>query len=537
MEIAQVIAIIVIVLEVVLLNFEFKRDVMMFQQNSYRPERYMRWLRQSGDSTSATRLIAIFIVLFCLAGFGLQFVALICAGVYALWMSVVLARRKYKKPLVLTKRACRLMAVNYLLTALIVILAIFGSVYGLFGKVLPWYTACVTLLVIYCLSHYIIICSNFVLKPVESKINRKFYVNAQNKLNSLKDLKIIGITGSYGKTSTKHYLCRILSEQMETLMTPGSYNTTLGVVRTINEYLKPYHQAFIVEMGAKQNGDIKEICDLVHPSMGIITSVGPQHLETFGTIENVRDTKFELVDALPSDGYAILNNDYPIIADRKVENCTAIRYSCSEENPGADYVATDIKYNSDGTSFRIKCPDGKYLDFETKLLGEYNIANLTAAIIVALTLGLDVDKIKYSVGRIESVEHRLSLKRMGNGVTLLDDAFNSNPAGASMAVNVLSNMTTGRRIIITPGMIELGEKQYELNFELGRHIAQKGIDYAAVVGNYNKEALTAGMKEGNMDAEHILHFDTFLDANAWMVAFTAPGDVVLIENDLPDTFK
>lgn len=532
-----VLSILTIIFLIVMLTFEFRRDIMMFQQNSYRPERYRKWLKQSGDSTNSARIIAILLLFLSLVDFKITNIVISLIGIFALYYSYILGTRKYKKPLIMTRRATRLYILNLTLTLIIVGIAEIASFFNLFGTFLPLKTAVVTLLLIYCASHIVILFSNFLLKPIEKNINRKFYKLAETKLQGSPELKIIGITGSYGKTSTKHYLHRILSEQMETLMTPGSYNTTLGVVRTINEYLKPYHQAFIVEMGAKQKGDIKEICELVNPLIGIITAVGPQHLETFGNLENVRDTKFELIDNLPADGLAILNNDYPIIADRDVSNCTSIRYSCAIENKHADYVAHDICYKDRGTDFKVSCPSGRTLEFETKLLGEYNIANLTGAIIVALTLGLDEEKIKYSVKKIESVEHRLSLKRMSNGITLIDDAFNSNPAGASMAINVLANMSTGRRIIITPGMIELGEKQFELNENLGKQIAKNKIDFAVIVGQYNNEALTSGLKEGGMPDANILHFETFLDANAWMLSFTKPGDIVLIENDLPDTFK
>lgn len=530
-------AILSIVLLVILLFYEFRRDLMMFQQNSYRPERYLKWLRQSGDSTSYTRLIAIFLFLFSLAGFNIARVAMAGIAVFAIFAEVLLARKKYKKPLVMTHRAKRIFVMQWGLTAVIVAAALTLSSFGLLGRTEPCYAAAITLLAVYCFSHGILLAANAVLSPVERRINRRFYNSAKEKLASVPDLTIIGITGSYGKTSTKHYLYRILSEHTETLMTPGSYNTTLGVVRTINEHLKPYHRIFIVEMGAKQKGDIKEICDLVHPGIGIITAVGPQHLETFHTEENVRDTKFELVDSLPSDGTAVLNNDYSLIAAREVTGCNVIRYSCKADDKTADYVASHIEYHPDGTTFILSTPENGDIRFETSLLGEYNIANLTGAIAVALLIGVPVDTIRYSVSRITAVEHRLSIRRPGNGLTILDDAFNSNPAGASMAVKVLGGMKSGRRIIITPGMIELGDRQYELNSRFGRQIAEAGIDCIAIVGNYNRDAITEGLTSGGISTDDILFFDTFLEANAWMVAYARPGDVVLIENDLPDTFK
>lgn len=535
----DILSIIAIVLLSGLLFFEFKRDIMMFQQNSYRPERYIKWLKNSGDSTTISRLIAIFIALFGLAGFGVTRFVLILFIVYSLIVVSILARKKYKKPLVATPRVLRLSCGIILIVSILVTGSVLASYYGILGKSYPIYAAAECLIFVFCFSHAVLIASSYLLSPIERCINKGFYNKAKKKLAEMPRLKIIGITGSYGKTSTKHYLYRILSEYTETLMTPGSYNTTLGVVRTINEHLKPYHEVFIVEMGAKQKGDIKEICELVQPCMGIITSVGPQHLETFKTIENVRDTKFELVDALPSDGYAFLNNDYEIIAQRKVDNCIALRYSC-EKDSESEVQAVDIEYHSSGTKFKLVGSgyfNGLNERFDTQLLGKYNIANLAGAIACAIVVGVPIDIIKYAVSRIEPVEHRLSIRRLPSGVTILDDAFNSNPVGSSMAVEVLSSMKDGRRIIITPGMIELGNEQYNLNRVFGRKIAEFNIDYAVIIGHYNRDALTEGLKEGNYNEENIIYFDTFLDANAWMVAFARTGDIVLIENDLPDTFK
>lgn len=520
-----------------LLIYELKRDMMMFQQNSYRPERYRRWLTASKDSTSYIRLFAVFLVLFSLAGFGMSRFATICITLFSIGASASLARRHYKKPLVNTKRIKRLSVCLGIVSLIIVALAVLASVAGLFGVIQPIYTAIVTLLILYCASHLLILgCSRLTL-PIENKINQSFINKARNTINSFSDLKIIGITGSYGKTSTKHYLYRILSEQFETLMTPGSYNTTMGVVRTINEQLRPYHQVFIVEMGAKQGGDIKEICDLVHPAVGIITAVGPQHLETFKTIENVQRTKFELVDSLPSDGIAVLNNDYDIIADTPVRNCEVLRYGIEGIGRSNDFEATDIRYTSSGTSFTLKGPDGFEMDFSTSLLGKYNITNLIAAIAVALKIGVDAEKIKYAVRHIEPVEHRLSLRHIPMGFTILDDAFNSNPHGATMAVEVLSQISSNRSIIITPGMIELGEEQYKQNHMLGQIIARNNIDKVVIIGEYNKDALTQGLITEGYKEENIIYFETFKLANDWMLKNAGLGDVVLIENDLPDTFK
>lgn len=524
---------------------EFKRDLMMLQQNSYRPERYRKWLAASGDTTSFMRLLAIFLMLFCLATFRVATFDGICVCFWAIWGSGKLLRAKYKKPLVVTKRIRRLEnAIALISMAVLGITGVCVSLYATKAATVV-FAVMVAMLGIYCASHIIVMAAVKVTAPLEKRINGRFYDMAASKLKSMPELKIIGITGSYGKTSTKHYLERILSEQYETLITPGSFNTTLGVVRTINEMLKPFHQVFIVEMGAKQKGDIAEICRLVNPHYGIITAVGPQHLETFGSIEAVADTKFELADSLKADGTIVLDNEYPMIAKRKVTNCHAIRFVVDDtENDMTSTAENDISYKAvitgvspQGTQFNLYCPDGKTLSFETALLGHYNICDLTAAIATARVVGVPDEKLHYAVMQIRPVEHRLCPIHHPGGLTVLDDAYNSNPAGAKMAIEVLSSMKTGKRYIITPGMIELGEQQYTLNRKLGEQIAGSGIDYAVIVGQYNRDAILEGLTEKGMDQARIKTFDTFLQANAWLVSVCSPGDVALFENDLPDTFK
>lgn len=206
---------------------------------------------------------------------------------------------RYKKPLVWTNRAKRIYVTAMILCVVIIVAGWF--IYH------DLYLISFLTVALYVCSHIVIMAANIVLRPVEKHINDGYYNDAARILKSMNELTVIGITGSYGKTSTKHYLHRILSEKYNVLMTPGSYNTTMGVIRTVREMMKPYTEVFICEMGAKNIGDIKEICDLVHPRIGVVTAVGEQHLESFKSIENVQRTKFELVDALPADGMAFVN--------------------------------------------------------------------------------------------------------------------------------------------------------------------------------------------------------------------------------------
>ena len=507
---------------------EFSRTLMMVQQNSYRIDRYNRYLSSSGESTSMPKMAALLVLLAPMVPGVPLVVSMSLVGVFSLW---VLLRqwqlqKTYKHPVVWTPRVKRLfgvMAVEVLFAVVVAML-----LFGWDGSL----TVALILLAAWICSSVLAKGAVWLLKPVEKRINQGYVNDAARILRSMPDLKIIGITGSYGKTSTKHYLSRILAEKYAVCMTPGSFNTTLGVVRTVREHLKPFDQVFICEMGAKQIGDIKEICDLVHPSVGVVTAVGPQHLESFKSIENVQRTKFELIDALPADGLAVLNNDFEFVANRPVENVSAVRYGIAPRSE-VSFSVKEIHYSASGTDFVIMTPEGEF-PLHTRLVGECNVSNLLAAVIVAMHLGVDKRQIAYAVEQIEQVEHRLSIKRTPGGLTIIDDAFNSNPTGSAMALDVLAAMTAGKRIVITPGMIELGQEQERLNAEFGEKIA-RSVDVAIIVGRYNREAILRGL--GNPDGVEVHVVDSFVQAQTILTQIARRGDTVLYENDLPDTFK
>lgn len=512
----------------------FRHDLQMFQQNSYRSGRYWKWLQ--GDMGGTWRLVdvACLFLLMAPALLDIRLSALLVA-LTCLTKTVLLLRRKYKKPLVMTKRVWRL----YSLTAVLALGGAAAIGVSTWGKTVGIYTGpSLTIgfmMLVSILSWAILLFAHMLLIPVEKRIQRGYINDAKRMLRSMPDLKVIGITGSYGKTSTKHYLTRILSEEYDVLMTPGSFNTPMGVVRTIREHMKPYNEVFVCEMGAKQKGDIREICDIVHPQAGIITAVGPMHLESFKTIENVRDTKFELADALPYDGFAVINNDFEQSAGRDVTNTLAIRYGITNTD-GCDYIATDIRYTPRGTTFRIEGKDGLSLDLETRLLGECNVSDLLAAAVMAHRMGVPADRIRRAVSAIDQVEHRLSIKQTPGGVTIIDDAFNSNPSGSKMAVDVLAHFNEGKRIIVTPGMIELGSKQYELNQAFGKHIGSN-VDIAIIVGEHNREAIVEGIRQSGFTDSGLHTVSSFNEAQEILGGILAKGDTVLYENDLPDTFK
>ena len=496
-----------------------KYDIHMFQLTSYRNNRYFRWLIP-GNIISLKRIFALLMLAaaFIPGYYGIALAACITVASY-----IHCFREKFKTPLVYTMRVKRLFTTDIILFLIISVLAFFFA-----GE---WATVIIG--VALALSNVIMLLANIINTPIEKGINRHYYNDAKRIIESHKGLIIIGVTGSFGKTSTKNYLAGVLAEKYNVLVTPGNFNTLLGVIRTIREQLRPYHQVFIVEMGAKQKNDIKEICDLVHPTIGIVTAVGEMHLETFKSIENIQDTKFELINSLPANGLGIINNDSKYINNYTgiTSPCKIIRYAV-ENN--ADYRATDVHYGASGVSFTLN--NGEV--FNSRLLGAGNLLNILASIAVADHLGVPVNKQRNAIARLQPVEHRLSMK-VANGITVLDDAYNSNPQGAKMALEVLKNFVVGegnRRIVITPGFVEMGTRQAEANRELGRTIATS-CDYAIVVNATNREAIKQGIDEAGLAASNYYLADSLNMAHAHLAQILKAGDVVLYENDLPDNFK
>ena len=497
-------------------------SVQMFQQNSYRVERYNRWLRTTGEWFSRANMVSV------VAAVAITLInhwsIMLLFGLWMLIIAIAEFSIRYKIPIAYTMRVKRLFATRLLLTFTVVVLV---HIYA------PRYTPLAMMLL--CVDYWTIL-ANLINKPLEASITRWYYNDAKRILRSMPHLTIIGITGSFGKTSTKHFLHRILSERYNVLMTPGNFNTTLGVVRTVREHLKPHHEVFIVEMGAKQRGDIKEICDLVCPDMGIVTSVGEMHLETFGSVENVARTKFELIDALPEGGFGIVNIDSEAALNHIKTNGIAIN-TYAIDNCEADYRATDIVYSSQRTTYSIEHGAHKDADYATHLLGRGNILNITAALAVAEKMGVSVEARRRGVKQIEQVEHRLSMRYSG-GITILDDAYNSNPTGARMALEVLNSFdTVGARYVVTPGFVEMGAKQYDNNRAFGIDIAGSKADGVIVVNEVNRAAITSGLEAGGYNMAHVSTVASFKEAMAELQPRLKAGDVVLYENDLPDSFK
>lgn len=486
-----------------------------FQLNSYRIAIQLKWLRTNPVKAAPN------IILGLIALIGAKIGGIPAYAIFGAAMAIALAisgPQKAKKPLVYTMRVKRLILTSSIIygifTAWGVILLMPLTVNGLMFLLCPLFVPI----------------ANIINKPLEIAIN-SYYTYLAKRMLSSSNAKVIGITGSYGKTSVKYYLATLLKAKYNVLMTPESYNTPMGVVKTIRSSLSALHEIFICEMGAKRVGEIKEICDIVHPDIGVITSVGPQHLETFRSLDNIKKTKFELADSLPVDGMLFLNSNDENINDFKGSR-KHISYSV---NGSGTYNATDISLSDKGTTFSVTAPDGDKCDFTTKLIGMHNVLNITGAIAVAHSLGIELTLLKSQVAKLESVPHRLELIRRGNDL-IIDDAYNSNPSGTKAALETLSYFK-GMKILLTPGMVELGKKQDELNMQFGENAA--GVcDYVILVGKSQTMSISEGLRNAGYPEDKIYIASDFTEAinHAYTLNSKGMRKIILLENDLPDNY-
>ena len=502
-----------------------RQGIHILQLENYYNDRYANWIKNNYKTVFSLKSILLLIIPVIVAFFNVDFalnLALILESIALLLLIIFFKKRKEKKPFVITARIKRM----YFTFAIII------AVVGVLVNILDIKIGLIIISVISIIGHVFVYLVNLINRPVEKFIRRGFCNKAKKNLKSVKDLKVIGITGSYGKTSTKYAVNTILSQKYNTLMTPESYNTTMGVVRTVNEKLKPMHNLFICEMGAKYVGDIKEITDIVEPTYGILTAIGPQHLDTFKSLENVSKTKLELVDSLPQeDGIAFVNWEDENI--RKVRfSKKIVKYGLSDS---ADYYAENIDISEKGSTFDVVMPKKRRINIRTKLLGELNILNIVAAIAVGDTLGLSEEQLKMGVKYLRPVTHRLELKQNPNGSIIIDDAYNSNVKGANMALDVLKTFEKRKRILITPGIVELGNKSYEINKELGKKAA-KSCDYIILVGVKQTMPILEGVKEAKFPEKNVYIAKHLDDALQRMNNIIDSNSVVLIENDLPDNY-
>nr|WP_234978657.1 UDP-N-acetylmuramoyl-tripeptide--D-alanyl-D-alanine ligase [Anaerosalibacter sp. Marseille-P3206] len=534
-----------IVLWAILLVYRSKFFLHMMQLEGYRNNQYSKWMSGSSKvypekhKKSFIAIIIISIVYIILSQFTKNDYILYSYGlvwIICMLTTLDLKKEEAKKELVFTPRAKRLFTSNFVVVIiqLVIVLLIYNGIVKDKEYYLP--IILFTLAAINYFQGKNMILANVLVKPVEKRVNMYYFEKARDKVKSMDKLKVIGITGSFGKTSTKFITANVLSEKFNVLKTPESYNTPMGISKVINNDLTEDVEVFVAEMGARNIGDIKELGKLTSPQIGVITSIGPAHLETFKNIDNIMKTKYELIEELPADGVAIFNYDNEYIkklADKTFKEKILYGIGESEE---LDIYAKDIEVSKLGSTFTLASKDGEEIRCTTKLLGKHNIYNLLAGACVGKALGLTMDEIKRGIEKVEPIPHRLNIINPGTGVIIIDDAFNSNPIGARAALDVLSQFKEGKKIIITPGMVELGEREEEANRELGANIG-KVCDFAILVGGNRTKPIYEGLMDVGYSKDCIFVVKNLDEATMELQKVVKPNDVVLFENDLPDNYE
>ncbi len=529
----------------VLLYFASIKFLLVFQQSGYRFNRYFKWVA-SKNTPYLSRLM-----LLCLLGFlffcvlNITFVPVLKADIatyvgfasYLLFTVVYINTERSvnaKIPIKKTKRFVRLSITYYLFLSAITFgltLLLNFVTYHIGDQV-----TCILRYSLICampiLIPYILFLAYCFNEPFEAYLRNRHIRRCKNKLKKANVIRI-GITGSYGKTSVKEILATLLSQRFRVLATPQSYNTPLGIALATKK-LDNLHDVFIFEMGARQKGDIKELTLLTNPSYAVLTGVNNQHLETFRTVEAIEDTKFELFENMVEDGKAFFNSD----------NATSVKLS--KRFDGEKYLAgiadedslvyaTDVITSEQGTTFTLNIKGEQPITASSVLLGTHSVSNICLASGVAYQMGLTPEEIAQGINRIKAISHRLEIIPNNKNIVLIDDSYNSNEDGVRAGLEVLDTFK-GRKIVLTPGLIELGSEENVANMMFGKELA-KHADIVVIVGKHNAEMLINGLKEGGMDTENIYFEKSVTRGKETLESILKEGDVVLFENDLPDNYN
>jgi len=527
-----------------LLEFGYRRTLSFlryFQQEEYSSLRFLSWIKEKrAIDTRGTAVLAVAGLLsLALPG---SWSALIIATAASLALALVVhlveedPRRSGKLKLNMTQRANKIALVSfalYLGLALIPVVAFCSCCGGCERG--PSYTALFGLLLVQA-PPFLIIVANKLLWPAEKALQDRFYSEAKRILREV-DPFIIGITGSYGKTGAKAALGDLVTQCLGPTFWPTkSINTVMGITRAIREGLKPYHRFAVIEMGAYNQGSIQRLCEFTPPRAALVTAVGIMHLERFGSPENVYRAKSELAQALPSDGVLVCNGDSPNARRMAGEyrKGPTLLYGFDESAGHLDCRASALSFGDTGTSFVIHWK-GAELPGRTPLLGRPALLNALGAFTMVCALGADPAYAAACLANLEPVDNRLVLDRKAD-VSFLRDAYNSNPVGFAAALEVLGSLKASRRIVMTPGMVELGDQQDGENRRLARLCA--GVaDLIIVVGSINKASILAGLSDAGCPAERIITVESRDEAFATLRDRQRSGDLVLIENDLGDLLE
>jgi UDP-N-acetylmuramoyl-tripeptide--D-alanyl-D-alanine ligase len=510
----------------------------LFQLEHYEPARLLVWVDRRRARVDGTLLAVCAVAGIALTAGAAADVLMLELGVIAAVVmgraGIQLIRRPQTKPLVFTARARRLFGVALAIPALVLALAALAALAGAPAWVAAVAGTATGLLAIVGAPE-LLFAANFAIGPIQALDNRRFVRRALRKLDEVAPL-VVGITGSFGKTTTKACVASVAELRGPAFATPASFNSYLGVVRAVNEGLSAKHREFVVEMGAYRRGDIQELCELVRPTIGVLTAIGPAHLERFGSLDETERAKGELAEQLPAGGvYVTTADDERCMRTTERTQARVVLFSTAGAEE-AELSARDITMAEGTTRFVLQRRGGEEAVVRSKLLGRHNVANLLAAAAVGVSMDLGLDAIGRALARVTPPAHRLApILNPQAGIVVIDDAYNSNPVGAAAALEVLASHQAERRLLVTPGMVELGEREAEENERFGAQAAAV-CDLVVLVGEERSRPILAGLAAASYPASQIHVVASTAEAQALLAKTTRRGDVVLFENDLPDLY-
>ena len=505
----------------------------IFQQDEYDSMRFLKWLLYTKSFDKKLTLSVLIWVVICV---GLEPYVLYISNeslchLPVLFLFIVFAfierdpRRNAKKKLILTKRATRIFFLAIFLSVIPLSIFIYADSPFIWALIIQ-------------LCPIILIFSNELLKPIENVIQQRYWNEAHYKVTKLKPF-IIGITGSYGKTSIKHILGHILKTKKSVLITPGSVNTPMGISRIIREELDSTHKYFIVEMGAYRNGSIANLCKLTPPDMAVITAIGHAHYERFKSLKSVAKTKFELAEAVYIKNGLIITNENTLSSQytrpykQKYFDNLVICGSSKESS----LKVINIEHHKKGITVNVEWL-GQLYTLDAPLYGEKHGINIAMAFAAACSLGIPPNIVVLALKSTPQITHRLNVQYQAKGITVIDDAYNSNPEGFASALELLDTLAdpNRRRILVTPGMVELGKAHDQEHEKLG----QKAAIFADIVLAICPERIQSFINSFKINADpnqEIILCSTTVDAEKWLQNNCKSNDVVLFENSLPDLYE
>ena len=375
---------------------------------------------------------------------------------------------------------------------------------------------------------FFVLARNFVLFKAKLKIK---------KMKTVSGVKVVAITGSYGKTTTKEFLSTILSEKFKVLSTKEHQNSEIGVAKCILNDLKPSHQIFIAEVGAYNKGKVKQVCSMIKPQIGVVTGVNEQHLALFGSLKNLLSAEggIELANSLPENGLLVVNGDNKhclnLLKKDFFQKLNKKAYSLSNKVIDADIWADAVEVHKDRVIFIAMDKTKEIMHFEANILGKQSVQNLLGAILVAKHLGMNFGEISEACKKILQKQSGMVLTKEGHGINVVDSSYSSNPDGVFADLEYLS-IFSGKKAIVMPCLIELGKSSSEIHEKIGKKIAEI-CDLCIITSKDNFADIKKGFEQINANVEQCLLCENPQDIYAMLTLFCKAGDTVLLEGRVP----